>query len=470
MQNGKENFKVTLKSIKEKAHDWEYRHLWTARFIEYFFFFCLVLFATLYGFAHLNLIHTEPVSALYMLSALVQSQAAIVAIVVSLTLIAVQLTASAYTPRVIRIFLKTPDMWYLLGFYGFSIFLGLLFLKMIRVGEDLSQIVIFYSSLEYSIIFIYALGISSFALLFLYFGNTINLLNPANIIHRLQIGITKDNLLNTEDDPIQPVMDIVHGSIMKYDIATTRIGLKAVTNRMIEIIEPDNQKEISDRFCEHLQRVSKLTISREDPESTEKVIENFEKFGKSATEKELTGAASTAVEFIEGVGVTAMKMDFAVSGQALDSLEAIGNVAANKELENLAWHVARYLRNFGLSAAEEGYEGVTKITAWHLKDIGIVFVEKGLQKAAGQAAESLVDLGVKCCRKKLGIAASQMAKSLAELTTSNEEIVKTAIHDYESKLREQDRDSFQKFIKIYEQELEKLRAEKSTPNKKTESS
>jgi hypothetical protein len=63
-----------------------------------------------------------------------------------------------------------------------------------------------------------------------------------------------------------------------------------------------------------------------------------------------------------------------------------------------------------------------------------------------------------------------MAKSLAELTTSNEEIVKTAIHDYESKLREQDRDSFQKFIKIYEQELEKLRAEKSTPNKKTESS
>ena len=62
--------------------------------------------------------------------------------------------------------------------------------------------------------------------------------------------------------------------------------------------------------------------------------------------------------------------------------------------------------------------------------------------------------------KGLEFATWQAALSLAELTILSEEIVKTAIQNYESELEEQDRDSFQKFMKIYEQELEKLRAEK----------
>ena len=471
MQNRKEDFKVALKSIKEKARDWEYRHLWTARFIEYFFFFGLVLFATLYGFAHLNLIHTEPVSALYMLSALVQSQAAIVAIVVSLTLIAVQLTASAYTPRVIRIFLKTPDMWYLLGFYGFSIFLGLLFLKMIRVGEDSSQIVIFYSSLEYSIIFIYALGISSFALLFLYFGNTINLLNPANIIHRLQIEITKDNLLNTEDDPIQPIMDIVHGSIMKYDIATTRVGLKAVTEQVIKIIDSDGEEKISGHFCKHLDRVGKLAVSKMDIESTEEVIENLEVFGKSTAEKRLQGATGQTAEFLYAVGVTAAEKGLAgAAGRAVESLEAVGVAAAEKRLENATPHVALYLGHFGKSMAEKGYNYTTKQTVWSLGAVGKVATEKGLENATKQVALSLGDIGTAAVKKGLKDVTNQAALYLAELTILSEEIVKEVIQNFESNLKEQDRDAFQKFKKIYEQELEKTLAKRRTPNKKTESS
>ena len=51
----------------------------------------------------------------------------------------------------------------------------------------------------------------------------------------------------------------------------------------------------------------------------------------------------------------------------------------------------------------------------------------------------------------------------------SEEIVKEVIQNFESNLKEQDRDAFQKFMKEYEQELEKLRAKKRTANKKTES-
>jgi uncharacterized membrane protein len=91
-----------VKTIKEKAHDWwvSYdRKLWAARIFVYGVLLLLIISVGAILFTHFNLFHTDVNSARYMLSALVQSQAAIVAIVITLTLIAVQLTASAYSPR-----------------------------------------------------------------------------------------------------------------------------------------------------------------------------------------------------------------------------------------------------------------------------------------------------------------------------------------------------------------------------------
>jgi hypothetical protein len=449
---------VTFKTLKERLHDWELRHLWPARLFEYFLLSLLVSVIGAIFFKLFDLFQTDADSARYMLSALVQSQAAIIAIVVSLTLIAVQLTASAYSPRVIRLFLKTPDMWLLLGLYGFSIAYGLLVLKLIR-SEDLRGISLFGYSLEYHIVCVYLYGGLTFIGLFLYTWNIINFLNPSTIINRLAIGITKDTLLNSEEDPIQPIMDIVHGSIMKYDIATTRVGLKAVTDKVIKIIDSKTEKEISELFCNHLERVGKLAISSDDVESTEEVIKNLTKFGVSTMEKGLAGAASTAVEVIETAGVTALKKDFAASWQAVDSLEAVGEVAAVKGHNDVAVYVARNLTNFGLSALEKD-EGIINKIVWTIEDVGKKFEEYELEKALKQAAWALLELGKAAREKGLEKALKQAAQSLAGLTLSAEEIVKTAIQEYESMLKEQERASFQQFKELYEQELEKLRAEK----------
>jgi len=55
----------------------------------------------------------------------------------------------------------------------------------------------------------------------------------------------------------------------------------------------------------------------------------------------------------------------------------------------------------------------------------------------------------------------QAARSLAVLTDLNEESVTTKIHEYESKLEEQDRETLQKIKKVYVQELKKLQAKSS---------
>ena len=52
-----------------------------------------VFFTSCFFFLEFNLVHTDVDSARYMLSALIQSEAAVIAVVVSLSMVAVQLTS-----------------------------------------------------------------------------------------------------------------------------------------------------------------------------------------------------------------------------------------------------------------------------------------------------------------------------------------------------------------------------------------
>jgi hypothetical protein len=457
MQNRKEDFIEFVKTIKKKVRDWwvSYnRKLWTTRIFVYGFLLLLAIFVGAVIFAKFNLFHTDAGSARYMLSALVQTQAAIVAIVITLTLIAVQLTASAYSPRVIDIFKKNPDMWILLGFYGASIFYGFIVLKLVEgaEGEAVSQIAIWSLgrvsvSLESYVSLAYWLGAFTFVALFPYMLNIISLLKSENIINRLAIEITKGKILNLKEDPIQPIMDIIHGSIMKYDIETARVGLRAVTKRVLEIdfVKEDyeNMEKISHRFCFPLIRAGRLAVSREDEELTLEVIESLEDFGVSIAEKELV-ATGGVVYALHDVGKAAVEKGLEdATEKAVGSLEAVGLTAVEKGkvLGNATLEAIECLEAIGKAAAVKEFEDVIEKVARSFVIIGTIATEKGLERATLQAA-----------------------KSLAKLTILNEKILKTAICDFcDLELifwEEKERDASKKFIKIYEQELEELRAEK----------
>nr|CBH37375.1 hypothetical membrane protein [uncultured archaeon] len=425
-----------------------------------------------------------------MLSALVQSQAAIVAIVITLTLIAVQLTASAYSPRVIDIFKKNPDMWILLGCYGVSIFYGFIVLKLVKgvEREFVSQSVIWYLgpfpiSFESYVSLAYWLGAFTFVVLFPYMLNIISLLKSENIIKRLAIKITKDKILNQKEDPVQLVVDIIYGSIMKYDLETTRLGLKAVTNQVIEIIDSKKEEEISKRFCDHLERVGRLAISREDAESTIEVSKNLENFGTSTAEKGLENATVYAVWPLRKVGKAAAGKELEdATVQVAKSLGEVGTTAAGKELGGATQQVAKSLGEVGTTAAGKGFENASVYAVWSLENVGKAAVgiepenatvlvarslgkvgkaaaEKGLANTTVNAGWSLGKVGKAAAGKGLENATQQAAESLAELTILSEEKVRAAIQDYVSK-DEQDQDASQKFIKKYEQEREKLQTEK----------
>lgn len=92
------------------------------------------VFYVLVVYPVLGLSDTNVNSARYLLSSLIQAEAAIIAIVISLTLVAMQMVATSYSPRVIRIFSSGNQMYVILQFYIISIALSAIFLQMLQ-GE-----------------------------------------------------------------------------------------------------------------------------------------------------------------------------------------------------------------------------------------------------------------------------------------------------------------------------------------------
>jgi len=333
---------------------------------------------------------------MYFLSALVQSQAAILAIVITLTLIAVQLASSHYSPRVIDIFKKDPAIWWFLCYYGISIFFGLYILMMMQVIQN-GNIVIpiglnrysFHISLEYWIYAAYLIAIGTFVGLFLYLKDVFDLLKPLTIIKRLSDNITKENVLEhtnsvitnkedrtkpIEDDPIQPIMDIIHSSVMKYDIATTRIGLGSVTDWVIEIIDLDGEgvDDISRHVCDRFERVGRLTVNKTDGEATAEVIKNWgDVLKKMAGEKRDLISHTDIIDFELFVMSVAKEGFMHATSCAAASFGEITKIVIDAEKDYLTLTSSLCaLGKLGILAAEKDWGGVVLGVHGSLLQIG----------------------------------------------------------------------------------------------------
>ena len=125
----------------------------------------------------------------YLLSALVQSLAATIALVITLSLVAVQLAAQSYSARVIDVYKRNPDMWILLCIYIITIFYGLGLTKIIGLG-------ILGNYMEGAIFVAYFMGFFAFVCLVPYILKTLDLLKPSSIIEMFANQITFHTMYN----------------------------------------------------------------------------------------------------------------------------------------------------------------------------------------------------------------------------------------------------------------------------------
>jgi len=423
--------------------------------------FGFIAFVFTYMFIHFDLFYTESDSAKYLLSALVQSQAAIIGIVITLTFITVQLIFS-YSPRAVGVALKkNVDMWMLLIFYGISIFYGLFVLRMIpdKLNGHLSQIdfLTFWGSsvsLEYRICFVYCLGIFTFVAIAPYLRYTVNFLKPDNIIKILSHDIAeseilkhiksveeheKDRTIPIEEDPVQPIVDIIQGSVMKYDVATTSTGINTIADRAIDVVDPylfsisaKKSKKIKNdlrpgpiskkfknefkkkgyplsgspivEIINFIPRTTKWRIHDENTREMYRVIED--ESGELTVLIDFGSEIEVSNHFgrhFEKIGRFVISQDgFESAIEVIKSLETFGKLAADKEFEEPTRKITKSIRLIGRIAAKkrEDFDGVIWQAVESLKLVGKVAITKE-GEFENPATDIVVSIGM------VGIAAAE---------------------------------------------------------------
>lgn len=326
-------------------------------------------------FFHYDLFRICSGAPLYMLSALVQSEAAILGIVTAFTLVAVQFTATNYSSKITNIFVREYDFWVVVLSYILAITTGLAVLGMIETNPQLN--------LSVYILLSYFFGIYCFTMIIPYTYNMLIMLKTTRIIDRLSREINRDNILRK--DPIYPIMDIIRSSTMRYDYETVRYGLKVVRCKLISIFEEEKTRkekistvsmaDISHKILrDNLTVTGKLLISNKDEDSVmrligtiwsitqitpenepllQKAADSFGELGKGAAEYRLLCTA----DIVEALGeLGRIAIDRKYSWTARSIAESLGEIRKLGVVYNLLLAERRaeiYLRDLGEKANEK---------------------------------------------------------------------------------------------------------------------
>lgn len=371
-----------------------------------------------------------PDSARYMLSALVQCEAAIIAVVVSLTLIAIQLAASSWSGRAIDALKKTPEFWLLITLYIFAILYGLYVISCIK-GNDLP----IPNDIEFGISLSYRLGILAFLALIPYTWTTMVLLKPSTIINKLSQNISMKAINSVhyspgnprkKDDPIQPIVDIIIASLMKSDEGTIADGLESLRSRiMFLIINHDFKNEdefiFSLNIFPHLSEIGSLAINKGDEYASIQIIRTVHGIGYTAADHKLDFAAKEAAQMLGDMGKNAAEKDLLkVVPVVIDALRDIGGKAAERELlmtvdmltmeleeiglqdtKHAAFRAINALEKIGVEIAnhkiDSGSEHIRVGIVESIKSLCLKSIEQGLH--VGNAVRALKEIGLKTAEK-----------------------------------------------------------------------
>ncbi len=377
--------------IIDQNRSFDVLKLWTSRILFYFILFLLTL-----GLSHYILMQLGPssysmASARYMISALIQSEAAIMAIIVTLSLVAVELAASSYSVRMIDLLkVYNPDFWILIMIYILSMIYSIFVLMSI---SDKSS-----SKIELMISFAYHTGVYSFLILFPYLFRTLQMLKPSTLLNMQAMKISTPNIMKAissdvhtahEKDPIQPIIDIVSSALLNHDFETIRNGLNIIGMRSKEIflykeIDETEMKMISYYIFSRLARFAKFTLNHNDEDATFIVIKNLEVLWDELKNKDPRESVL----------------------QASSSLEEIGKVSADMSEINVLSAVINHLYDIGQWSLDYNYDGETSRIIDSLSSVCLSCIEKRMDPW-------IIENIIISCIGKLGVKASYSGKFLS---------------------------------------------------------
>ncbi|MEL4306386.1 hypothetical protein [Methanococcoides sp. LMO-2] len=338
-------------------------------FKDYFLPFFIILLAS-WLLTYLGWWNSNLSSAQYLVSAVVQAEAAILAIIVTLTLYVVQ-NAQSYSPRITEFFMKrdkNPHFWSIVVIYSFALIYGVFILKALKTSNSDAV-----SNLQYSLWVVCLLGVQAFLSLKNYVIQTLNLLKPTELINQLADDIKIDCFLYESDFPtdvkqqdvllfqnetIMSIVDIIHTAILNHDTDMSVKGVDQLSGQVMHeiAIQKDGSGDYNNLLAVIngvLADLSKLAIKKNNYMCASKIAEStisigIEAYNKTEDLKFLRSQHGIVVENVAYV-LNSFENDYLAS-KILYSTSLSYAIVAKKDNRELSEYFISSIELAGVSA------------------------------------------------------------------------------------------------------------------------
>ena len=255
----------------------------------------------------------------------------IFAIVISLSLMAVQLASQQYTHRIMDIHIKSLTFWSVIVIYLGSMLYNVFMLGLLDLGKPVPEDSIIY--VEISML----LTSLSLFILIPYFYFTIYRLRPESVISNLLAKIDEDYLNSIkryfkEEEPripgkadkMLPITDVIEKSISSGDHETARFGIDEIYGCYMSHVKKENEGYVSRYFlAKHIRGIGREAIIEKDDDSMVQVLKIFGEVGTRAIHENLNVSARMSVESIDIIGSNVLKDYDVATEQMIKSLQDI---------------------------------------------------------------------------------------------------------------------------------------------------
>ena len=271
-----------------------------------------------------------------LLTTLAQTQATIIAIIVSLAILAVQLSSQMYTPKVIDFVLRSKSFWLMIVLFGLSILFDF-------TALNLTNSFIFLPIINYTSIF---LMIVAYSFLIYFISQIIRDLKPEVMISNLIESINPTTLVRylireegIEKDPLVPVKDVITKVIESGDESTAIRGILKFSelfrriiskegidsllsegyedfikkfeleNYSIEEYKKYNLGRIATHFLFHITSFVNTAIEKRLNSTLEASVIAIGEIAKITTERGLTNETIYACKLLEQIGIKSVEIE-----------------------------------------------------------------------------------------------------------------------------------------------------------------
>ena len=323
-------------------------------FIGILFIFIIIIF---YQFGANIFLNVSLDSSRYLLSAMAQALAAILAIVVGFSFVAFQLSAKFGSPRVFDLFLKSRTFWGLLIIYGFSILYDLVLLRILT--EKTVEFLV--NGINLSVF----LCVICFISLFPYAYVTIDQLKPERIIRGI-IKIKNDDGESLKRDTILPIVDILNKALRANDPHTLKVGLEALEklnlDRIDSSIDSKDKLEIAEYYTGKISRLAEIALIENDESAVIEITESLGKVGLKAIESRWIEVPEDVIALFKsdrmystGIGIPNTTDNYdEITNEIKEVLSDVGKRVIERKWDNATKSILEVRGNFLIKSHEEG--------------------------------------------------------------------------------------------------------------------